>query len=89
MWALIVVAVLLVFVLPVVLVARWWTWKPVVKRRVLVQTNFDVTFAGVVLTRRGQLIVLGDVTVNAAGQSQRADGVVIIERARVLWMQAT
>lgn len=67
---------------------RWWTWRPVVKRRVLVQTDFDVTFDGVVLTRRGQLLVLGNVTVNAAGQSHRADGVVIVERARVLWMQA-
>ncbi|MBP6729340.1 MAG: hypothetical protein KA129_06935 [Microthrixaceae bacterium] len=88
MWALIVAVVLIVFVLPVALVARWWTWKPVIKQRVLVQTDFDVTFSGVILSRRGQLLVLGDVTVGVAGgDSRRADGVVIVERARVTWMQ--
>ena len=58
MWALIVAVVHIVFVLSVALVARWWTWKPVIKQRVLVQTDFDVTFSGVILSRRGQLLVL-------------------------------
>ena len=89
MWALIVFAVTaVVAAVVVVFVARWWTWKPVVRQRVLIQTDSDVTFAGVVLSRRGQLLVLGNVTVSAAGQSHHADGVVIVERSRVLWMQA-
>ena len=87
MWALIVLAVAAVVVV-FVFVARWWTWKPVVRQRVMIQTDSDVTFAGVVLSRRGQLLVLGNVTVSAAGQSHHADGVVIVERSRVLWMQA-
>ena len=89
MWALIVFAVTaVVATVVVVFVARWWTWKPVVRQRVMIQTDSDVTFAGVVLSRRGQLLVLGNVTVSAAGQSHHADGVVIVERSRVLWMQA-
>lgn len=79
--------VALVVVSVVALVTHWWTWKPVVKQRVLLQTDSDVTFAGVVLSRRGQLLVLGNVTISAAGQSHHADGVVIVERSRVMWMQ--
>ncbi len=66
---------------------RWWTWRPVVKRRVLVATDSEVTFEGVAMSRRGPLLVLGDVTITVAGQSNRADGVVIVERSRVMWMQ--
>lgn len=67
---------------------RWWTWRPVVRRRVMVQTDAEVSFSGIVMSRRGPLLVLADVTVFTAGTSSRADGHVVIDRARVLWMQA-
>jgi len=74
-------------VLGVAVLVRWWTWRPVTKRRVLVQTDADVSFAGVVLSRRGPLLVLADVTVRTGQHSTVADGTVVIDRARVLWMQ--
>lgn len=67
--------------------ARWWTWRPVVRHRMLVVTDEDVTFEGVVLSRRGPILVLGDVKVTAAGGTHQVDGQVIVERSRVLWLQ--
>lgn len=85
---LIVLAVVTVVVsLPVGwLLARWWTWRGVVRRRVLVQTDADVTFDGVLVARKGPLLMLADVTVRTSSQA-RADGLVVIERSRVLWIQ--
>jgi len=71
------------------LAVRWWMWKPVVKQRAMVQTDAAVSFEGVVMSRRGRLLVLEDVTVFADGGSSRADGRVVIDRARVLWMQVS
>lgn len=82
------VALLIVIVIALIVVARWWTWRPVTHRRVLVQIDNGVTIAGVVLSRRGPLLVLADVTVHMAdGQHSPADGTAVIERNRVLWMQ--
>lgn len=69
-----------------VVAVRSWTWRPVLRRRVLVQTDAEVTFEGVVMQRRGPLLVLADVTVRTTDQA-RADGLVVIERSRVLWIQ--
>jgi hypothetical protein len=66
---------------------RFWMWRPVMKRRVMVQTDADVAFSGVVMSRRGPLLVLADVTVVTDAGSSKADGKVVIDRARVLWMQ--
>lgn len=66
---------------------RWWVWSPLVKRRVMVQTDAEVAFTGVVMSRRGPLLVLADVTVSTGDSSAKADGQVIIDRDRVLWIQ--
>lgn len=65
---------------------RWWTWRPVVRKRVVVQTS-DAAFNGVVLSRRGPLLELGDVTVHTAGKSSKIDNTLIVERSRVEWIQ--
>ena len=71
---------------------RVWTWRPVVCKRVMVQLDTGVTFEGVVLGRRGPLLVLGDVTVHTPvaggrGASNKADGQSVIERRRIVWIQ--
>lgn len=84
--ALIIVAVVLVAA--ALLGARWWVWRPLVHRRVLAQLDTGVTIAGIVLSRRGPLLVLGDVTVHTSGEQQTsADGTAVVERSRVVWMQ--
>ena len=70
--------------------ARWWTWRPVIRRRVMVQVDTGLTFEGVVLSRRGPLLVLGDVTVHDPGANPpraKADGQSVLERRRVVWIQ--
>lgn len=82
------VALLIVLVVVVLVVARWWTWRPVVHHRVLLQLDTGLTISGIVLSRRGPLLVLGDVTVMASGEHKtKADGSAVIERSRVVWMQ--
>lgn len=75
-----------------VLCVRSWTWRPVTCKRVMVQIDTGVTFEGVVVERRGPLLVLGDVTVHSpvAGEKARADkadGRSVIERHRIVWIQ--
>jgi hypothetical protein len=85
------VAALLIVALGLAVVAvvtvRWWTWRPVITHRVLVQTDSEVSFQGVVVSRRGTLLVLDDVTVHSGSSTSRVDGSVIVERTRVLYMQ--
>ncbi len=69
-----------------VFAVRWWTWRPIVKRRVLVQTDSDVSFDGILMSRRGQLLILADVTVRTESQA-RVDGLVVVERSRVIFVQ--
>lgn len=71
----------------VVVLVRWWLWRPVVRRRVLVQAVDGMSFDAVVMSRRGTLLVLGDVTIRGSGAPQRVDGVVVVERRRVAWLQ--
>lgn len=71
---------------------RWWTWRPVLAKRVMVQVDTGVTFEGVALSRRGQLLVLADVTVHTPvaggrGATTKADGQSVIERGRIVWIQ--
>jgi len=83
-------AVATIVVLTAAVVAvRWWTWRPVMARRVLVQTDADVSFRGVVVSRRGALLVLDDVTITRGSMSHRADGQFVVDRAHVLWMQVS
>lgn len=80
-------AFLAVALVVAVLVVRWWTWRPVVKRRAVVQLDDSTSFEGVVMSRRGPLLVLSDVTARVPGGSQRIDGTVVIERPRVVFVQ--
>lgn len=69
------------------LAVSWWTWRPMVRRRVVVQLEDGSSFDGVAMSRRGPLLVLDDVTVRVAGSSQRIDGRVVVERTRVVFIQ--
>lgn len=69
------------------LAVAWWTWRPMVRRRVVVQLEDGSSFEGVAMSRRGPLLVLDDVTVRVGGGSQRIDGRVIVERTRVVFVQ--
>lgn len=71
----------------IALAVRWWTWRPLVARRSVVQLDDGTSFDGVVLSRRGPLLVLADVTARFPGGQQAIDGTVIIERPRVLFVQ--
>lgn len=79
-------------ILVVWFVVGWWTWRPLVRRRVVVQLDDGSSFDGVAMSRRGPLLVLDDVTVRVSGGSQRIgsqriDGRVVIERPRVVFVQ--
>ena len=69
------------------LAVSWWTWRPMVRRRVVVQLEDGSSFEGVAMSRRGPLLVLDDVTVRVGGGSQRIDGRVVVERTRVVFVQ--
>ena len=75
-----------VAVVLVALAVRWWTWRPLVKRRALVQLD-DVAFNAVVMSRRGPLLVLADVTAFRPGGEQKIDGTVVVERRLVKFVQ--
>ena len=81
------IAASLVLALAAAVAVRWWTWRPVVKRRAVVQLDDGTAFDGVVMSRRGPLLVLADVTVRVAGNAQRIDGPVVVERTRVVFVQ--
>lgn len=67
--------------------ARWWTWRPLERRRVVVQLDDGTSFEGMAMSRRGPLLVLADVTARITGGEQRIDGLVVVERARVVFVQ--
>ena len=69
------------------LAVSWWTWRPLVRRRVVVQLDDGSSFDGGAMSRRGPLLVLDDVTVRVGGGSQRIDGRVVVERTRVVFVQ--
>ena len=80
-------AALAVLILSAAVAVRWWTWRPVVKQRVVVQLDDGTSFEGVVMSRRGPLLVLADATVRVPGGEQRIDGSVVLERPRVVFVQ--
>lgn len=63
------------------------SWRRVVRRRVSVVIDSDRTFIGVLWARRGTLLVLRDASTVDDGKSIRFDGEVIVDRARVQWVQ--
>lgn len=82
-----VVAALVALALVAVMAVRWWTWRPLAKRSVVVQLDDGTAFDGVAMSCRGPLLVLGSVTARFPGGEQRIDGTVVVERARVIYMQ--
>lgn len=77
----------LLAVLALALAVRLWTWRPIERRRVVVQLDDGTAFEGIVTSRRGPLLVLADVTVRVPGGSQGIDGTVVVERTRVVYVQ--
>jgi hypothetical protein len=86
--AVLVVLILLLGSAAAVVVARRWVWKPLVAQRVVVQLDTDHAVSGVLIERRGPLLILADAHVHGPdGQNVKADGRTVIERSRVLWVQ--
>ncbi len=64
----------------------WWR-RTAVRKRVVVNLA-DKAFSGVLWAKRGPLLVLRDAELLEAGREpQRVDGEVVIERAKVEFMQ--
>jgi len=84
---LIALAAVLVVTVIALTVVSWWTWRPLVKRRAVVQLDDGTSFEGVVMSRRGPMLILADVTARIPGGEQHIDGTVIIERPRVVFVQ--
>lgn len=83
------VVALLVGILAAAVSARRWVWRPFIAGRVIVQLDSDHAVSGVLVERRGPLLVLADAKVHAPNHPPvPADGRAVIEHARVLWIQA-
>lgn len=66
----------------------WFPWRRTAVRRRVVVNLADKAFSGVLWAKRGPLLVLRDVELLEAGrQPQPVDGEVVVERARVEFMQ--
>lgn len=70
------------------LIAAWSRWP--VRRRVLVNLDDGRAFDGILWARRGPLLVLRDARLldPAAPEAVATDGEVVIERRRVVFIQA-
>lgn len=62
-------------------------YKVIIHRRVVVNLDDGTAFAGVLLQERGPLLCLGNAQVFSEGQWAPMDGLVWIERPRVLFVQ--
>lgn len=82
-----ILALLIVALLAAGVGLRWWTWRPVIKKRVMVQIIDGPSIGGVCVSKRGPLLVLDDVTVHTGTEQRPADGQTVIDRSHVLWMQ--
>lgn len=66
----------------------WFPWRRTAIRRRVVVNLADKAFSGILWAKRGPLLVLRDVKLLEAGREpQPVDGEVIVERARVEFMQ--
>ncbi|QIJ66412.1 hypothetical protein G7Z13_04710 [Streptomyces sp. JB150] len=66
----------------------WFPWRRTAVRRRVVVNLSDKAFAGVLWAKRGPLLVLRDVTLMQHGAADTPmDGEVIVERARVEFIQ--
>ncbi|MCK9928794.1 hypothetical protein MXD62_16690 [Frankia sp. Mgl5] len=82
-------AVFLAVVVAGAVAAARWALRPVpmLRQRVLVQLASGQALAGVLLTRRRGLLELADVVVHDEGTQAPADGRIVVEAARVAWVQ--
>lgn len=80
-------AVVAVAVVVCLLVGPWWAWRRVVRRRVVVVLDNERVIEGVLWARRGPLMVLRDASVHDQGRQTPADGELVVDRARVQWVQ--
>lgn len=62
-------------------------WRAVTKRTVLVTAMDEQTVRGVLLRRSGPLLTIANAEILVDGGFVPADGRIVIERARVLWIQ--
>ncbi|MEV5851414.1 MULTISPECIES: hypothetical protein [Streptomyces] len=66
----------------------WFPWRRTAVRRRVVVNLADKAFSAVLWAKRGPLLVLRDVELLEAGRAaQPVDGEVIVERARVEFIQ--
>lgn len=66
----------------------WLGWRRLLKHRVLVTTKTDRTFSGVLIARRGVLLILKDASILQANtQATPIEGEVVIERSNVDFIQ--
>lgn len=66
----------------------WFPWRRTAVRKRVVVNLADKAFSGILWAKRGPLLVLRDVKLLEAGREpQPVDGEVIVERARVEFMQ--
>ncbi|MZF56936.1 hypothetical protein GTX53_24410 [Streptomyces sp. SID5594] len=66
----------------------WFPWRRTAVRRRVVVNLADKAFSAVLWAKRGPLLVLRDVELLEAGrQPQPVDGEVVVERARVEFIQ--
>lgn len=88
MWAASLCAALSAATLVVVVSAQWRAWRPLRRRRVVLVLDTGRTMQGMLVARRGPLLELADVQVVVdGGGTVAADGRVVVERARVEWLQ--
>lgn len=77
----------LVAALAVLTVERWLPWRLLTRRRVIVNLVDGSSFAGVLWARRGRLLVLRQAVYHERDRQAPVDGDVVVERARVAWLQ--
>lgn len=69
--------------------ASWWRARRyVVHRRVVVNLRTGTAVSGVVTGIRGPLLLVRDATVHDGDQAAPADGVIVVDRANVDYVQA-
>lgn len=67
--------------------ARWWPWRSVTRRRVVVALQSGDAVQGVLLRRSGPLLVLSGASVQSPQGPIPVDGTMVVERSQVIWMQ--
>jgi hypothetical protein len=70
-----------------VLVGARLPWRVAVRKRVVVVLVDGESMQGVLLRRSGPLLVLSGAAVQSPAGAVPMDGVVVVERSRVSWVQ--